>query len=120
MSPLRIAGYAGLVVLSAAALVHLVLSFGRSDWYAVAFGVGALVLAAFLGDQLRVAGVEQRHPGVEAAPSRILKGLLLAMLGAFTGVTSAESFMAASWLAAALTLAMAVILLERACRALLK
>jgi hypothetical protein len=120
MSSLRIIGYAGLTLLSIAGLLHLYLSSSKGDWYGVALGSGALVLFAFLGNQLRVAGFARQHPYATAVPNRTILGLLLVFLGAFAGITSLGKFMSSDWLAAALALAMAVLLFERASRVLLK
>lgn len=120
MSSLRVIGYSGLALLSLAGLVHIYLSFSKNDWYGVAFGIGALVLFAFLGNQLWLAGLKQQRPYVTAVPNRTILGLLFAFLGAFTGITSVEKFMSTDWLAASLALAMAALLFERAFRVLLK
>lgn len=120
MSPLRIIGYAGLAVLSVVGLLTTYLSITKGDWPGVAFGVGALVLVAFLGNYLWLAGRLQNDPHSPTRPNRTILGLLLALLGVFTGVESVERFIANSWLVASVTLVGAVLLLERAYRALLK
>jgi Flp pilus assembly protein protease CpaA len=120
MSSLRIVGHAGLALLSLAGLLHMYLSVSKGDWYGVAFGIGALVLFAFLGNQLWLAGFRRQRPHVTAVPNRTILGLLFALLGAFTGVTGVEQFMSSNWLAAALSLAIAILLFERASRVLLK
>ena len=120
MSALRIIGYAGLTVLSVAGLLTMYLSISKGDWVGVAFGVGALVLVAFLGNYLWLAGRKQKDPHFTGVPSQTILGLLLALLGVSTGIVSVERFVSNSWLAASVTLVGAVLLLERAYRALLK
>jgi putative flippase GtrA len=120
MSALRMIGYAGLAVLAVAGLLTLYLSIGKRDWPGVAIGVGALLLVAFLGNHLWIAGRRQKDPHFSGLPNQTLLGLLLAVLGVATGIASVERLISSSWLAASVTLVGAVLLLERAYRALLK
>jgi hypothetical protein len=118
MSPLRIIGYGGLVVLLIAGLLTIYISIGKSDWSGLALGAGALLLIAFLGNYLWLIDRKQRDPHSPATPNQTLLGLLLACLGLFTASVGLDRIMSGNWVAVFVALVGAAILFERAYRVL--
>jgi hypothetical protein len=120
MSPLRIIGYTGLAVISVASLLTMYVSLYKGDWTGVAFGVGALVLVAFLSNYLWLSGRKHKDPNYSGEPNQTILGLLLTFLGVIIGAAGMKGLVSNNWLAAFASLLGAVLLLYRAYRALSK
>ena len=118
MSPLRLIGYIGLILLSAIVVLGIYFSFVEGDWRGIAVGIGALIMFAFFGNALWMAGVKEKRPYASVALNRFIFGLFLIVLSVVSVVLVIERLLAERWLSAAVAIFMALFLIEGTYRVL--
>lgn len=120
MSVLRVIGYVGLAMLFAVVALSMYLSIASGNYKGIFIGAGAVVVFAFLGNVLWVAGRRQQVPLASVALNRTLFLCFLLVLGLGALAASVERFIAGAWLSAFFALAASSLLLGEVYRAWFK